>query len=284
MGAADDPCLVRLHAQLMRLAPFGSPVGARLHVLDEVDSTNDVAQQLALDGAPEGTFVIARAQRRGRGRRGTTFHSPAGTGVYCSTILRPAAWPSMRPPSQAVTGCLTLMAGVAVAQCAQEQGAAAAELKWPNDVVVPLAGGELRKLAGVLAEASAGADGLQHVVLGIGINVTAVPEADNLAMRATSLQACARRDVAVEDVAASLMAALGHWTTRLREEGPGPIVEAWRRYAPSTEGRTVSLVHEGRRMTGIARGIDEAGALQVDLGDTRTRVVAGAVEWEGYGA
>ncbi len=285
MEAADDARrLGTLRARLVRLAPASAPIGAEVHVLDEVDSTNDVAQQLALDGAPEGTLVIARTQRRGRGRRGTTFHSPAGSGLYCSTILRPRGWPSMQTPPHAATGCLTLMAGVAVAQTAHEHGATAAELKWPNDVVVPLADGQLRKLAGVLAEATAGEDGLQHVVLGIGINVTAVPEADGLEATATSLQACVRRAVAVEDVAVSLITALGQWTTRLQNAGPNPVIEAWRRYAPSTEGRSVSWVHEGRRVIGIARGIDDSGALQIDLGGTRTRVVAGAVEWEGYGA
>lgn len=284
MASADDPRLAALHMRLVRLAPTTAPIGADVHVLDEVDSTNDIAQELAVAGAPEGTLVIARAQRRGRGRRGATFHSPSGSGLYCSTVLRPQTWPHAGSPPHVVASSLTLMAGVAVVQTAHTLGATHAELKWPNDVIVPASDGTLRKLAGVLAEASAGERGLQHVILGIGINVTAAPDADGLAATASSVQACAGHEVAVDDVASTLMTTLGYWTNRLRTGGPAAVIEAWRRYAPSTNGRQVSWLHEGRRVTGTARGIDATGALEIDVEGTRTRVVSGVVDWVGYGA
>lgn len=269
-----------LAARLAALDSAAAPFTREIHVFDVVDSTNDLALRYVRAGAPEGCLVVADSQRRGRGRRGAAFESPVG-GLYLSTYVRPAAALLPGIKDQPITGGLTLMAGVAVVEAARAHGAPRAELKWPNDVVVGDGRGRWRKLAGVLAEGAADEQGLQHVVLGLGVNVRETPP--GLTDSAVSLAGCASREVAVADVAAAVVMSLAHWYGQLRRDGSPAIIDAWRRYAPSTTGRRVSWLHEGRRLHGIATGIDEGGGLQVDLGGRHARVVAGSVEWDGYG-
>lgn len=277
------PAHTRVRALAARLAALeaeAAPFAREIHVFDVVDSTNDLALHYARAGAPEGCLVVADKQRRGRGRRGAAFESPVG-GLYLSTCVRPHVPPVCGTTEQPITGSLTLMAGVAVVEAARALGAPRAELKWPNDVVVGDGQGRWRKLAGVLAEGSADEHGLQHVVIGVGLNVRATPS--GVVDMAVSLAECARREVAVADAAATVVVSLAHWYGQLRREGSPAIIDAWRRYAPSTTGRRVSWLHEGRRLHGIATGIDAGGGLQVDLGGRHARVVAGSVEWDGYG-
>src|SRR2546430_11342649 len=99
--------------------------GARLHYFTETGSTNDLAFAAAERGEPEGTTFVAGAQTSGRGRRGRTWFSPPGAGLYLSTIVRRA---SLAP-------WLTLAGGVAVAEGIRAASGLPVEIKWPNDVV-----------------------------------------------------------------------------------------------------------------------------------------------------
>ena len=92
---------------VLQLLPGDFPWGEQLLFFDMVDSTNTLAKKLAAEGAPEGTVLIANSQTGGRGRMGRSFHSPAGTGIYLSVILRPG-----RPAEDLMH--LTCAAGVAM--------------------------------------------------------------------------------------------------------------------------------------------------------------------------
>ena len=124
--------------------------------LDEVGSTLDVVHELAGEGAPAGTVVVADAQTRGRGRQGRPWHSPAGTGVWLGYLVRARG----EPP----TGVLALRVGMTVADALRTLGPTV-RLKWPNDVLL-----DDRKLAGVLCEARE-TRGDRWVAVGIGMNV-----------------------------------------------------------------------------------------------------------------
>ncbi|MBE3519049.1 MAG: biotin--[acetyl-CoA-carboxylase] ligase [Firmicutes bacterium] len=126
--------------------------------LDETDSTNDDARELAEKGYPEGTLVVARRQRRGRGRMGRRWMSPEG-GVFMSIILRP-------PRSLPGLSALPLVVGYGVARALREEHGVPAAIKWPNDVLV-----RQKKIAGILCE-SAFEQTDCWVVAGIGINAT----------------------------------------------------------------------------------------------------------------
>ena len=132
-----------------------------LHVLETVDSTNSFCRRLALEGAPDGTAVLADCQTAGRGRRGRSFQSPAGKGLFFSILWRPDCAPEELLP-------LTALSAVAVCRAIQRATGVRPQIKWPNDLVL---GG--RKLAGILTEMSLeGESGhVSHVVVGIGINV-----------------------------------------------------------------------------------------------------------------
>ncbi len=132
-----------------------APDGWRVHVLERCGSTNDLLAERARGGEPAGLVVVAEEQTAGRGRLARTWMSPARAGLTFSLLLRPQL-PLERWP------WLPLWAGVGVARAVREQTGLAADLKWPNDVLV-----HGRKVSGLLADVAGGA-----VVLGIGVNVT----------------------------------------------------------------------------------------------------------------
>lgn len=150
----------------------------KIIVLDETDSTNRVAKELAWQGESEGTLVIANVQSAGRGRLGRSFYSPAGSGIYASLILRPdlAATQALR-----ITSC----AAVAVARAIENVTALSPQIKWVNDVYV-----HGKKVCGILTEAGFSGQGeqMQHAILGIGVNVGTMQFPDELSHIATSLE------------------------------------------------------------------------------------------------
>lgn len=225
-------------------------------------STNDEAAERARRGADHGTIVIADAQSAGRGRRGRAWHSPPGQNLYLSCILRPPLEPTAVPP-------LALVAGVAVAETVNDLGVQTS-LKWPNDVLA----GE-KKLAGILAEMSTRERALEHVVLGIGVNLAHQRFPAALADRATSLAlegASADRD----DFLAALLPALEAAIDLYLARGLAPIAARW--MARMHRG----LVRVGA-VEGMQRRIDADGALVVeDAAGALHTIVAGDVELVGW--
>lgn len=134
-------------------------IGRQIHSFNSVKSTNIVANQLADKGAPEGTIVTAEKQTLGKGRLGRSWHSPEKVGIYLSIILRPKFSPDKAPG-------LSVMSALAVAEALSRYCADSVQIKWPNDVLI-----NGRKVAGVLTELDAEKNKINHVVVGIGINV-----------------------------------------------------------------------------------------------------------------
>lgn len=250
---------------------FGRLAGER-RFFDTIGSTNDVVSAMAAAGAREGLVVIADAQTAGRGRRGHTWFSPPGAGLYVSLLLTPGRAGS--DPARA-TALLTLAAGVALAQGVEAATGLVADLKWPNDLLVGR-----RKLAGILAEGlTGGEDGLQ-VVLGFGINVSPAAYPPDVSGRATSLETELGRPVDRGLVCAHTLAALSARYDDLLGGRFDAILDGWRRRAPGCHGSRVRW-HDVRGMrTGVTAGIDETGALLVQAGDALQRLVAGEVLWD----
>lgn len=126
--------------------------------LSETDSTNKYAKQLAAQGYPEGTLVVAERQTAGRGRRGRQWHSEPGQAIFMSLILRPSL------PLKELSR-ITLFIAVAVVETLERFGIKSG-IKWPNDVLI-----NGRKIAGILTEAVTDMDGIEYIVTGIGLNV-----------------------------------------------------------------------------------------------------------------
>ena len=249
--------------------------GTVVRYFPELASTNDAAAALAAAGAADGTTVIADHQTAGRGRRGRTWDSPPGVGLYLSVILA-----GRQPP------VLALLAGVAVAEAVQGTTGVAVGLKWPNDVVARPAGDGAaafprRKIAGVLTEVVSGGSGRDAAtVVGIGVNVGSRAFPPALAGRAATLESLAGRPVARAVLSADLLVRLSRWRRRMDEEGQRHVVARWRTLAPSSRGTAVSWRTGGIRRRGVTAGVDEDGALLVTCDGRTERIVGGEVRWE----
>ncbi len=125
----------------------------------EIDSSNNRARLLASEGYPEGTVVVAEMQTTGRGRRGRSWYSPAIQGIYVSVILRPVL------PLKEISR-VSLVTAVAVAATLESELSLQPRIKWPNDVLV-----DNKKIAGILSEAVTDMDGVEYIVVGIGLNI-----------------------------------------------------------------------------------------------------------------
>jgi BirA family biotin operon repressor/biotin-[acetyl-CoA-carboxylase] ligase len=235
----------------------------RVH-LDETSSTNDEAMARGRAGAPTGLVVTADAQSRGRGRQGRAWQSPAGQNLYLSLLLRPDRPPAAIPP-------ITLAAAVGVADALNQLGVATS-IKWPNDVLV-----HGRKIAGILTETSTRGDRLEHVVIGIGINVNQTDFPPDLAGIATSLCRELGREVDREAVLAGVLDGVGRATDAFLAGGVAAIASAWRARS-STLGTRISVVQDGRSVSGVAIDLDEQGALRVRQDDGgELRVLSGEI-------
>lgn len=235
-------------------------------------STMDVAAQMADGGRPHGLVVLAGQQTAGRGRRGHTWSSPAGAGLYFSLIVRPplAIYIEGEP---SVMGLMTMAAGLAVAEGIGHATGLEASLKWPNDLFYGY------KLAGVLAEGHHVGDAGQFVVVGVGINVMEAPYLSE-AERATSLE----RELGVPPDPGSVLAeVLSAWCARYQDllDGKyGRVVERWRVRATGLVGRPVAWEDARGEREGTTTGVDATGALLVDTGTEVVRISSGAVRWQ----
>jgi len=268
---------VPLETARTRLGRFG----ARAVYFAETGSTNDVAARLATGGAAEGTIVVADAQTSGRGRSGRSWFSPPGAGLYVSVVLRPRVdgesrtWPPL----------VTIAAGVGLAEGIRAASALPVELKWPNDVVIadrPAARASerrWRKLAGILAEASATGRDLQHVILGFGINVHQANPPEEIAASASSLEREAGRAIDRGRVLVESLVGLGTWYDRLIAGEEGGVVARWLELAPSAHGARVRVALADGGYDGVTAGMDDGGALRVKNGPRVLLVQSGEVTW-----
>jgi BirA family biotin operon repressor/biotin-[acetyl-CoA-carboxylase] ligase len=241
--------------------------------LDDTDSTNRVAAELAREGAEHGTTVVAESQSAGRGRLGRSFFSPPYLNLYTSIVLRPNLDTARAPTT-------ILAAAIAVAEtvAATVDDPAAVEIKWPNDVLL---GG--LKSSGILMEMGAEATRVRYLVLGIGVNLN-VDRAlfpDEFRALATSLASHRGRPVDRVDFAARLYDNLEAVLDRHAQGGFEAVrMDFEARF--QMRGRRVRVLDAvgggAAAVEGAATGIDDDGALLVLRDDgTTERVVAGDV-------
>jgi len=236
--------------------------------LPRVDSTQETVFELAAQGAPDRTVVVADYQAAGRGRRGRAWDAPAGTSLLTSILVRPRATPER-------WGGYSLVSALAVADALARVARLDARLKWPNDILV---GG--RKIAGILLESrmpaaggpgAAGAAG--SIAVGIGVNLGQRAFPAGLAARATSVALETGQAVERDAALAAVLEAFDGWRARFEDEGLAPVRARWLALA-DTIGRRVSV--DG--VSGVAVDLDVDGALVLEDGERRHRVVAGELE------
>lgn len=233
-----------------------------LHWRASAPSTMDLASELAGNGARHATVVGADEQTAGRGRRGHEWQSPAGAGLYFSMVARPSLLSTSLP-------LLTLAAGVGVRDGIRAATGLAADLKWPNDLIVGR-----RKLAGILAEGLGLGTREQAVIIGVGVNLQPAAYPADVAVRATSLEGELGRAIDRGAVLGEVLAGLWGAVAAL-ERNRDDILQAWRAASPSATGTRV----EWDMTHGTTAGIDDSGALLVKTADGVERIISGELHW-----
>jgi BirA family biotin operon repressor/biotin-[acetyl-CoA-carboxylase] ligase len=228
---------------------------------DTVTSTMDVAGTLASERSAHGIVVIADQQTAGRGRRGHSWESPAGAGIYLSLLWRPSATLAM--PLVTLAAAVGVRAGIAAST------GLTARVKWPNDLVIGT-----RKLAGILCEGIGIGTSDEIVIVGAGVNVMAAAFPPDVLQRSTSLEGELGRAVDRGAVTASVIEGLFESLGAL-DTDPGDILQQWRAASPSAVGTRVEW--DGKH--GVTTGIDETGALLVKTTNGIERVIAGELRW-----
>lgn len=238
------------------------PWKERFQCFSEVDSTNDRLKQLAVQGAPHGTVLIADRQTGGHGRRGRTFLSPPGMGIYLSILLRLDCAPGE---------LMHLTCATAMAMCdAVEQGAGFRPgIKWTNDLVY---GG--KKLGGILTELGLTPQGrVDYAIIGIGINCCQ-READfppEIRDIAGSLAMASGQEIDRAKVAAAMMEALQRMDETLLS-GKEQLLTQYRRDC-ITIGKEISLLRGDEIRHGLALDVDDDCALVVAFSDGSVKAV-----------
>ncbi len=249
-------------SQILHFLSPAYPWKEHIHFFPTIDSTNDHLRSLAKVGAPHGTAVLADHQTGGRGRRGRSFHSPEGAGIYLSILLRPQC-----PPQQLMH--LTCAAAAAMCDAVESAAGFRPGIKWTNDLVHCR-----RKLGGILTELGFASDGtVDWVIVGIGINCTQsvndFPE--ELRDMAGSLAMVSGADISRCRVAAAMLDALCAMDASLLT-GKDEILRRYRNDCV-TLGQDVVLIRGEEKRYGHALDIDDAGALLVRFSDGSTEAV-----------
>jgi len=219
----------------------------------EVTSTNDLALQLALRGAPEGSAVQAGRQTAGRGRFGREWFSPADAGLYLSVVARP----DRAPRSWSL---LTLAAGVAAAEAIERTTGLRCDLKWPNDLLI-----DGKKFCGILTEMNAEATRVRHIVIGIGINVNHASFPTELQTIATSLRLASGKELSRVELCAALLKSLDREYRALLEKSDAreSVLKRFQERSSSVRDRQVYVEAENGGYEGMTYGLDPRGFLQV---------------------
>ena len=239
------------------------PWKAHFQFFPSIGSTNDHLRALARAGAPEGTVLVADCQTGGRGRRGRSFHSPEGAGIYMSILLRPNCLP-------AELLHLTCAAGTAMCDAVEAAAGFRPGIKWTNDLVFGK-----RKLGGILTELGfTPQGGVDYAIIGIGINCCQTEQdfPEDIRAIAGSLAMAAGREIERAKVAAAMMDALHIMANRLLTEKM-QILNRYRRDC-ITVNQEVVLVRGEEKRYGFALDIDEEGALVVRFSDGSTESVS----------
>ncbi len=221
-----------------------------VHIYQTIDSTNEEAKRLLLKGAPHNTIILANEQTAGKGRLGRTFYSPAHTGIYLTLIIK---------PNLHITDAVLLTTTVAVAVCKAIELLTnkQPQIKWVNDIYL----GD-KKIGGILTEASTNFENgkVEHVIIGIGLNVKTENFPDELEDIADSLQtnSCSRNQLAAEII---------NQLTELYEQSHRESIIEQYKLRSNVLGRQIQFTQNGQTKKAVAIDIDASGGLIVELED-----------------
>ena len=240
---------------------------------DTIDSTNTKAQELAEKGYPSGTLVVADKQESGKGRRGRSWVSPSGTGIFMTLMIKPDINPNN-------ASMLTLVAALAVAKAITSVTGEKALIKWPNDIVI-----NGKKVCGILTEMNAQFDYINHIVVGIGINVHNESFPEEISHMASSLmiEAGGKRFHRAQIIAETMSYFEQYYDTFLKTQDLSALVREYDELLVN-RNKSVRVLDPKEPFDGKAMGITPKGELIVDTWESRKLVSSGEVSVRGiYG-
>lgn len=240
---------------------------------DTIDSTNTKAQELAEKGYPSGTLVVADKQESGKGRRGRSWVSPSGTGIFMTLMIKPDINPNN-------ASMLTLVAALAVAKAITSVTGEEAMIKWPNDIVV-----NGKKVCGILTEMNAQFAYINHIVVGIGINVHNESFPEEISQMASSLmiEAGGKRFHRAQIIAETMSYFEQYYDTFLKTQDLSALVREYDELLVN-RNKSVRVLDPKEPFDGKAMGITPKGELIVDTWESRKLVSSGEVSVRGiYG-
>ena len=240
---------------------------------DTIDSTNTEAQELAEKGYQSGTLVVADKQESGKGRRGRSWVSPSGTGIFMTLTIKPDINPNN-------ASMLTLVAALAVAKAITSVTGGEALIKWPNDIVV-----NGKKVCGILTEMNAQFDYINHIVVGIGIDVHNESFPEEISQMASSLmiEAGGKRFHRAQIIAETMSYFEQYYDTFLKTQDLSALVREYDELLVN-RNKSVRVLDPKEPFDGKAMGITPKGELIVDTWESRKLVSSGEVSVRGiYG-
>lgn len=245
------------------IAAFADRIDSEnVFVFDEVDSTNNKARAMALEGAKHGTVVFAERQTSGRGRLGRTFTSPPGAGIYMSVILRPSA-------DLGKAMLITTAAAASVCRAVRSVTGADAGIKWVNDIYI---GG--KKICGILTEAMTDFEsgGLESVIVGIGINFRKSEESypDDVLERITWIYSENEPVVSRNQLAAAVMDELLRLCDNLDDRS---FLDYYRKYAVMLD-KDVVCIRGNECWNAHTVDIDDMGGLIIRMPDGKMQTLS----------
>jgi len=239
--------------------------GQQIYYYKELDTTNLKAKELASQGVPEGTLIIAEKQTKGRGRRGRSWFSPTGYGIYASMVLRPSIAPTE-------ISSITLMAAVSAAEALIALTPLNFRIKWPNDILL-----NDKKIAGILTEISSDMDIVDYLIIGIGMNINTPKDVfpPEIKETATSIFIETNRPFQRIEIFSEFLKIYENYYINFEKSGIEPIMERWKELA-NIVGQRIEVDVMGQKYRGDVVEIENGILILKDHGRTY-RIFSGDV-------
>ncbi|MCL4498172.1 MAG: biotin--[acetyl-CoA-carboxylase] ligase [Deltaproteobacteria bacterium] len=251
----------------------GSFIGKNIYYEEKVDSTNTLARELSVKGVKNGSVVISDYQEKGRGRNGKIWTSPCGCNIYMSIILKPKFSPE-------VAQGMTILAAVSVADAIAEVASLKPQIKWPNDILIGS-----KKVSGILTEMSTQNMIIEHIIVGIGINVNAEENdmEDGIKNIATSLLIESKKTDGFtgllnrNKLITSILNKFDKYYEMFLSTGLSSVLQYYQKYF-NMIGKEIEINIKDKRVKGQVVGIDSKGALLLKTGENELeKVVSGEI-------
>ncbi len=232
--------------------------GSKLFVYNSIGSTNACAKILANDGTEEGTVVIADQQTAGRGRFGRTWFAEPGSSLLFSVIIRPAI-------NINKVGLLPFFAAVSIARSVETATGKCCECKWPNDILL-----NGKKFCGILMESAFQQNKLDHIIIGIGLNVNQKKFISDIENKATSLRIECDKEFERKNIFCHIMLSLESLYSDVSKGDFTTVLMEWKSRA-TIFGKRVSLTQAAEIINGVAISLADDGGLVIET-ETGKRV------------